>query len=154
MEENTPAAFGRLCVETLTSKPFSLAATNPAAFGRLCVETKKQSSCFEGLNPAAFGRLCVETIDVGLKLNVKNQPPSGGCVLKLGLFSTFGHLALPAAFGRLCVETLLKLYGRNCQKPAAFGRLCVETTACLYLPLDWVPAAFGRLCVETELLNT
>ena len=33
--------------------------------------------------PAAFGRLCVETAQE-LKANIaKNQPPSGGCVLKL-----------------------------------------------------------------------
>ena len=33
-----PAAFGRLCVETLFSKEFSI-SMQPAAFGRLCVET-------------------------------------------------------------------------------------------------------------------
>ncbi len=55
-----PAAFGRLCVETLVNA-FVLTADVPAAFGRLCVET----------------RLCLRSIWSAL------QPPSGGCVLKL-----------------------------------------------------------------------
>ena len=33
------------------------------------------------------------------------QPPSGGCVLKLGIIYGFRQIAKPAAFGRLCVET-------------------------------------------------
>ena len=34
----------------------------PAAFGRLCVETLVATSALLSLLPAAFGRLCVETI--------------------------------------------------------------------------------------------
>ena len=34
-----PAAFGRLCVETLPACHVANAAGGPAAFGRLCVET-------------------------------------------------------------------------------------------------------------------
>ena len=34
-----PAAFGRLCVETIRNTPSNL-KVNPAAFGRLCVETE------------------------------------------------------------------------------------------------------------------
>ena len=34
----TPAAFGRLCVETSPSAE-GIGAAQPAAFGRLCVET-------------------------------------------------------------------------------------------------------------------
>ena len=33
---------------------------------------------------AAFGRLCVETIAMGGVTHWAGQPPSGGCVLKLG----------------------------------------------------------------------
>ena len=37
---------------------------------------------FDG--PAAFRRLCVETVFAGTKRPYeRNQPPSGGCVLKL-----------------------------------------------------------------------
>ena len=57
----------------------------------------------------------------------KNQPPSGGCVLK-----RLRHCMKLAVIG-----------------PAAFGRLCVETTNFFYAPLQIPPAAFGRLCVET-----
>ena len=40
------------------------------------------------LNPAAFGRLCVETlINIQPVANVLIQPPSGGCVLKQGVFA-------------------------------------------------------------------
>ena len=34
---------------------------SPAAFGRLCVETGRLIVVDEAENPAAFGRLCVET---------------------------------------------------------------------------------------------
>ena len=56
-----PAAFGRLCVETmhLLTVREDMA---PAAFGRLCVETAKETYYAESLYPAAFGRLCVETV--------------------------------------------------------------------------------------------
>ena len=56
-----PAAFGRLCVETI--KPVGRKLYEwPAAFGRLCVETDFEEAINAGLEPAAFGRLCVETI--------------------------------------------------------------------------------------------
>ena len=56
-----PAAFGRLCVETLLIyMPFR--RSKPAAFGRLCVETKMRKTTMLPCCPAAFGRLCVETL--------------------------------------------------------------------------------------------
>ncbi|SUA36997.1 Uncharacterised protein [Neisseria mucosa] len=58
----------------------------PAAFGRLCVETKPWIFANIFIIPAAFGRLCVETIlHKSLRKNDTCQPPSGGCVLKLGV---------------------------------------------------------------------
>ena len=77
-----PAAFGRLCVETmhLLTVREDMA---PAAFGRLCVETAVIASIEQAIRPAAFGRLCVETTAIGADV----------------------ALAGPAAFGRLCVET-------------------------------------------------
>ena len=77
-----PAAFGRLCVETLLTRRVSTRA-KPAAFGRLCVETGHLEGCAHG---------CI-------------QPPSGGCVLKLSNTTPSVPSAQPAAFGRLCVET-------------------------------------------------
>ena len=38
--------------------------------------------------------------------DVVDQPPSGGCVLKLWTKSPPVVLMIPAAFGRLCVETI------------------------------------------------
>ena len=55
------------------------------------------------------------------------QPPSGGCVLKLGLALGGGLVVHPAAFGRLCVETRCDSVPERAKRPAAFGRLCVET---------------------------
>ena len=100
-----------------------------------------------------------------------NQPPSGGCVLKLRMASDFGRLRVQPPSGG-CVlklrEGRIKVSG---SAPAAFGRLCVETWMAysavkeLYQPPSggcvlkrnltnagkpkMVPAAFGRLCVET-----
>ena len=56
-----PAAFGRLCVETLRLIEL-LFKERPAAFGRLCVETFFCPSISSKISPAAFGRLCVETV--------------------------------------------------------------------------------------------
>ena len=54
-----------------------------AAFGRLCVETAHIRQGFIVVSAAAFGRLCVET-EMGVVFNQgAEQPPSGGCVLKL-----------------------------------------------------------------------
>ena len=53
-----------------------------AAFGRLCVETISPGFFVMSGMAAAFGRLCVET-RVWLNVNkLFKQPPSGGCVLK------------------------------------------------------------------------
>ena len=56
------------------------------------------------------------------------QPPSGGCVLKHHATDSFGERMGAAAFGRLCVETYKELFDTmNEGSAAAFGRLCVET---------------------------
>ena len=77
-----PAAFGRLCVETIKTRKNArqpiqppsggcvlkrynsytlILISHPAAFGRLCVETQSRNSPRRLARPAAFGRLCVET---------------------------------------------------------------------------------------------
>ena len=53
---------------------------------------------------AAFRRLCVETTKTIPITRQTEQPPSGGCVLKLN-FLFFLAVLWPAAFRRLCVET-------------------------------------------------
>ena len=55
-----------------------------AAFGRLCVETNQSENPLTKAIAAAFGRLCVETNgDTEELWKFSEQPPSGGCVLKL-----------------------------------------------------------------------
>ena len=105
---------------------FGVVGLTPAAFGRLCVETISSSVKSAPHPSAAFGRLCVETRTKSPKRLRLVQPPSGGCVLK-PKFKVFGFPEFPAAFGRLCVETRTSSRATSSQKPAAFGRLCVET---------------------------
>ena len=78
-----PAAFRRLCVETLHAAHFNRMVNQPpsggcvlkqfhfyplkivkypAAFRRLCVETTSKSRLLWFPRPAAFRRLCVETV--------------------------------------------------------------------------------------------
>ena len=76
-----PAAFRRLCVETLLGD-FMSSVVEPAAFRRLCVETVHQQPPSTRGNPAAFRRLCVETLQNKKPRERVSQPPSGGCVLK------------------------------------------------------------------------
>ena len=79
-----------------------------------------------------------------------NQPPLGGCVLKLVHQAANQAATAPAAFRRLCVETNPRPLSQCETAPAAFRRLCVETMASTdHSPLSW-PAAFRRLCVETD----
>ena len=78
----------------------------PAAFRRLCVETKYFVSYDGNKIPAAFRRLCVETTSLAVVYrSLRNQPPSGGCVLKLSVKMVISMPLKPAAFRRLCVET-------------------------------------------------
>ena len=101
-----PAAFRRLCVETLTGVKYFVDIAVPAAFRRLCVETSSYSA-----------RVAL----------LRYQPPSGGCVLKHVRHIHKRTSETPAAFRRLCVETPTIYYGISPTRPAAFRRLCVET---------------------------
>ncbi len=76
---NYPAAFGRLCVETLSGGVESaLAMYQPPSGG--CVLKLQDAVQIAGvIAPAAFGRLCIEAT-FALKRQI--QPFSGGCVLK------------------------------------------------------------------------
>ena len=77
-----PAAFRRLCVETIRNGN-NAQNVQPAAFRRLCVETWDEWAEFYKPFPAAFRRLCVETQEQRKTQCKAGQPPSGGCVLKL-----------------------------------------------------------------------
>ena len=161
------------CVLKPRHAPRCRTCRQPAAFGRLCVETLQLTLNGAPPRPAAFGRLCVETTHLLPHLVYILQPPSGGCVLKLKTFVKISGRLKPAAFGRLCVETFLTTKPLQWLNPAAFGRLCVETLrllkyleqksqppsgGCVLKPFcacraccPSLPAAFGRLCVETTV---
>ena len=71
------------CVLKLAVAAMAAIMAAPAAFGRLCVETGISDLQDDFQHPAAFGRLCVETTLLQCRmLTARNQPPSGGCVLK------------------------------------------------------------------------
>ena len=126
-----PAAFGRLCVETLRAFLQLIVKSQPPSGGCVLKHVERRTA-FQVWNPAAFGRLCVETTFC------HNAPPK----------------KKPAAFGRLCVETTVLRGLCPHTPPAAFGRLCVETAPCRASRLgNGKPAAFGRLCVETTLFK-
>ena len=99
----------------------------PAAFRRLCVETIKHKKLGDTLRPAAFRRLCVETDTFDRGYGIPFQPPSGGCVLKpLPRTSGGAGFGQPPSGG--CVLKQALPVPVVCPlSPAAFRRLCVET---------------------------
>ena len=79
----------------------------------------------------------------------REQPPSGGCVLKQ-LEDEQGLVYKGAAtFGWLCVETVAETWERLILMAATFGWLCVETQIIRRDEDSWLAATFGWLCVET-----
>ena len=77
-----------------------------ATFGWLCVETILHRKQYKADLAATFGWLCVETrAEYYLLKTIYEQPPSGGCVLKLRLSARLLVLQVAATFGWLCVET-------------------------------------------------
>ena len=121
------ATFGWLCVETvhlLDVVRHRCAAT----FGWLCVETWAKNLLRWPWRAATFGWLCVETMQFNRTwFERRQQPPSGGCVLKhrRARWLCCGDIA--ATFGWLCVETISKLPFSFDTGAATFGWLCVET---------------------------
>ena len=80
---------------------------SPAAFGRLCVETigRRRRRKGRGNQPPSGG--CVlKPHWVPIRGISSAQPPSGGCVLKPLIDANDFEVEAPAAFGRLCVETM------------------------------------------------
>ncbi len=101
-----PAAFGRLCVETLLVNRLNLRVCFQPPSGGCVLKLKRMLENNQTNHPAAFGRLCVET----------------------AIAYPFIFRGFPAAFGRLCVETKVPDFVAELEThPAAFGRLCVET---------------------------
>ena len=99
-----------------------------ATFGWLCVETFEYLLDGTIRQAATFGWLCVETHLSSLITNgLMQQPPSGGCVLKLSRSEMYRCGGIAATFGWLCVETFNPILFIARASAATFGWLCVET---------------------------
>ena len=96
-----PAAFGRLCVETISNNPTRYGIVNQPPSGGCVLKQQKRKRV----------------------VSHYYQPPSGGCVLKHDKGCEQGDKSSPAAFGRLCVETgIPSTYkGRFCNQPPSGG---------------------------------
>ena len=119
------AAFRRLCVETLSDAIDDIDA-GPAAFRRLCVETVDLPICCIGSQQPPLGG-CVLKLPICLAIFTADcQPPLGGCVLKHGADNIMLESEEQPPLGG-CVLKRRKPVPANLRRPAAFRRLCVET---------------------------
>jgi len=82
----------------------------------------------------------------------KEQPPSGGCVLKPSDTVVKTSKIAAATFGWLCVETTaLTAYSKMCQQPPSGGCVLKLLNHRKQVKSDGA-ATFGWLCVETLLV--
>ena len=82
------------------------------------------------------------------------QPPSGGCVLKLGCEKGASELSYPAAFRRLCVETqeYQLLRARHINQPPSGGCVLKQVVAEVQVVVEVQPPSGG--CVLKQFRNT
>ena len=86
----------------------------PAAFRRLCVETLCTTLDDGLMPPAAFRRLCVETFtDAFVRSTSNDQPPSGGCVLKHSHNTDLPSLHFQPPSGGCVLKLLLSAWSKN-----------------------------------------
>ena len=102
------------CVLKPNSGPIANMEAPPAAFRRLCVETLTgYTPKIIGAQPPSGGCVLKRDLMPLIKPSII-QPPSGGCVLKRLPSLRLSHRASSAAFRRLCVETkMLPFLCRN-----------------------------------------
>ena len=135
-EMSAPAAFRRLCVETHTPYRW-VQRSSPAAFRRLCVETHNEEEALVKAEPAAFRRLCVETIRLKQRGRLKtDQPPLGGCVLKLSssiLLDT--STSQPPLGGCVLKQRLLKKHLQSLAQPP-LGGCVLKRQATLFISVQ------------------
>ena len=79
----------------------------------------------------------------------REQPPSGGCVLKGGAKALTNINVTAATFGWLCVESLVCQALFVIKVAATFGWLCVESFTNRETGEVKEAATFGWLCVES-----
>ena len=121
-----PAAFGRLCVETLFPKLGWMKVYQPPSGG--CVLKQRVMLKFKiFLNQPPSGGCVLKQKCVNQDRGVNNQPPSGGCVLKLFLFANLASINFQPPSGGCVLKQVMDFVGFGLYDPAAFGRLCVET---------------------------
>ena len=97
-----PAAFRRLCVETLTVLTNCHLLQSQPPSGGCVLKHFLQKLYFLAVHPAAFRRLCVETRLSRMTCSGFCQPPSGGCVLKLRGRSPRGRRAASRLQAAVC----------------------------------------------------
>ena len=112
-----------------------------------------EGDCLPRREPAAFRRLCVETPHPFGRVYLKNQPPSGGCVLKQDIVGIKQCDSFQPPSGGCVLKPLSMTAPRPHRQPAAFRRLCVETGRRGCRLRKRRPAAFRRLCVETSAMR-
>ena len=83
----------------------------------------------------------------------REQPPSGGCVLKQLNLKQYYRTTLQPPSGGCVLKPVFIGHNVTSFDAAAFGRLCVETLPFLHLKIHSFAAAFGRLCVETSTIK-
>ena len=146
-EMNQPPSGG--CVLKLKMLLMNVNLKIPAAFRRLCVETLILSDFMRNFSQPPSGGCVLKRKGLGNSAFIDTQPPSGGCVLKQsdGVFESIGICQPPS--GGCVLKRDLRLRPARQSRPAAFRRLCVETRPQSTPSPTSTPAAFRRLCVET-----
>ena len=126
-----------------------VAAAAPAAFRRLCVETVKPICRINSASPAAFRRLCVETIRRYSTHYARHQPPLGGCVLKLSHATRCQAYRTQPPLGGCVLKLLLIYLSQKTKTQPPLGGCVLKPRALGAAQCGRPPAAFRRLCVET-----
>ena len=101
----TPAAFGRLCVETCVTPPPPLPPCRQPPSGGCVLKRTAPKWCSSNQSQPPSGGCVLKPYQIHCTCRRQHQPPSGGCVLKLTMGGQSQQNLMPAAFGRLCVET-------------------------------------------------
>ena len=117
------------CVLKQNDAVFAVAVVTPAAFGRLCVETPELRGNDSGKKsqPPSGGCVLKHKLQI-IRLERTAQPPSGGCVLKQTCKLFENHrMAQPPSGGCVLKQNQPRPSTKR-RQPAAFGRLCVETS--------------------------
>ena len=127
----------------------------PAAFRRLCVETiRRTSQKFRSRQPPSGGCVLKLSDPIWPPDDTKSQPPSGGCVLKRAMVRARALLkAQPPSGGCVLKPFRFVAVKAKSNQPPSGG--CVLKQSLHHQPhYGSFPAAFRRLCVETNRYQT